>query len=268
MLSVLSPAKTMNFKPRNYPFAVSERQNQAETNLILAQLKELSVEAIMRIMKVSRRIAKLNQQRFEHFAQLPEKPALFAYAGDVYNNIDLNSLDERALYFAQDHLSIISALYGLLRPFDLIKAYRLEMSAKLDAIAPKSMYLFWQKIITKQLNELLATHKNKFLINLASQEYSAAIDQTKLAAKMINIHFRVRKGEELKNLPIKAKYARGMMSDFILRHQIDHPEILKEFRHHNYCFEENLSNETNFYYLLVEPENYDEDGEDESFFVS
>jgi len=151
-------------------------------------------------MSPSQKIAELNYTRFQNFTTLPEKQALYAYNGDVYNNIDTKTLDDASIKFSQKHLRILSALYGLLKPLDMIRAYRLEMSSKLKEIALKGMNLFWKDHITNNLNSELKTHDNKFLINIASNEYSASVDPKSLEASIINIHFRENRNNELRNI--------------------------------------------------------------------
>lgn len=248
MISVISPAKSMNFTdapPNNTSSQVAESKEMTKT---LQTLKELSTKNIMKSMKVSEKIAELNYDRFQNFETLPEKQAIYAYNGDVYNNIDTETLDENALRFSQEHLRILSALYGLLKPLDMIKAYRLEMSCKIPKLAPKGMNLFWQKNITNHINSELKTHKNKFLINIASNEYSASVDSKTLDATLINTHFRETRDDKLKNIALNSKRARGMLTDYIIRNQLDHPDDIKTFNKSDYKFNKSLSDSHNFYF--------------------
>jgi cytoplasmic iron level regulating protein YaaA (DUF328/UPF0246 family) len=200
-------------------------------------------------MKVSQKIAELNYTRFKNFNTLPEKQALYAYNGDVYNNIDTETLDDASIKFSQKHLRILSALYGLLKPLDMIKAYRLEMPSKLKEIAPKGMNLFWKNHITNNLNSELKTHDNKFLINIASNEYSASVDYKTLEATIINIHFRENRNNELRNIAINSKRARGMLADYIIRNEIDAPKDIKSFNKSDYKFNQELSDDNNYYFI-------------------
>ncbi len=248
MISVISPAKSMNFtdtSPNNVSSQITESKEMTKT---LQVLKKLSTKNIMKSMKVSEKIAELNYDRFQNFETLPEKQAIYAYNGDVYNNIDTETLDKNSLRFSQEHLRILSALYGLLKPLDMIRAYRLEMSIKMPKLAPKGMNLFWQKNITNHINSELKTHKNKFLINIASNEYSASIDSKILDATLINTHFRETRDGKLKNIALNSKRARGMLADYIIRNQLDHPDDIKTFNKSDYKFNKTISDSNNFYF--------------------
>ncbi len=238
----------MNFEDPSPCKESSKVLKTTEMEETLLSLQKLSINDIMQSMKVSQKIADLNYTRFQNFQTLPKKQALYAYNGDVYNNIDTDTLDDAAINFAQKHLRILSALYGLLKPLDMIKAYRLEMSSKLKELAPKGMNLFWRKHITKNLNSELKTHKNKFLINIASNEYSSSIDPKLLEATLINIHFRENRNNELRNIAINSKRARGMLADYIVRNGIDIPEGIKSFNKSDYSFNQKLSDDNNYYF--------------------
>lgn len=248
MISIISPAKSMNFEAKT-PSSISSHVNgSSEMKSVLQALNKLSVEDIMKFMKVSTKIAELNYSRFQNFETLPEKQAIYAYDGDVYNNINTEALDEDSLRFSQKHLRIISALYGLLKPLNMIKAYRLEMSSKLPGLAPKGMNLFWQKTITSSINSELENHENKYLINIASNEYSASVDRSMLNANLINIHFREIRGGKLKNIALNSKKARGMLADYIITNKLDRPEDIKSFNRSGYEFNKALSDLNNFYF--------------------
>lgn len=248
MISIISPAKSMNFEEKPLSNISSRVNESSKMKEVLQALKKLSVEDIMKFMKVSVKIAELNYSRFQNFENLPEKQAIYAYNGDVYNNIDTVALDENSLRFSQKHLRIISALYGLLKPLDMIKAYRLEMSSKLPGFASKGMNLFWQKTITSSINSELENHKNKYLINVASNEYGASVDSSALNAILINIHFREIRDDKLKNIAINSKKARGMLADYIITNQLDKPEDIKSFNRSGYKFNKTLSDLNNFYF--------------------
>jgi cytoplasmic iron level regulating protein YaaA (DUF328/UPF0246 family) len=239
----------MNFQDPSKCNKSSQISKTKEMRSTLKTLEELSIEDIIKTMKVSQKIAELNYTRFQNFKSLPEKQALYAYNGDVYNNIDTDTLDEKAIDFSQKHLRILSALYGLLKPLDMIKAYRLEMSSKLKTIAPKGMNIYWKEQISKKINSELRTHTNKFLINIASNEYSASIDDKLLGEKLINIHFREVRNDKLANIALNSKRTRGMLADYIIRNEIDHPENIKSFNKSGYIFDAELSNSTNFYFV-------------------
>lgn len=248
MISIISPAKSMNFRDNPPSEASSKITKSQEMSKTLQALKKFSIKDIMNSMKVSEKIAELNYDRFQNFENLPQKQAIYAYNGDVYNNIDTETLTSDSVAHSQKHLRILSALYGVLKPLDMIKAYRLEMSTKIPKLAPRGMNLFWQKSITNHINSELRTHKNKFLINIASNEYSASIDNTLLDVPIINIHFMETRNGKLKNIALNSKRARGMFADYIIRNQLDHPDEIKTFNKSDYIFNKTLSNSNNFYF--------------------
>jgi len=248
MISIISPAKSMDFNSEAPSTEFTDLPKSDKTNLIINKLQSLSQDQITKIMGVSTKIAELNYLRFQNFNNIPEKQALFAYTGDVYKNIDSFNFTNKELQFAQNHLRIASALYGLISPLDKIKAYRLEMVSKLPTIAPKGMAKFWQEHITSQLNLELQTHKNHFLVNLASNEYSAAINPALLNFPIINIHFRETRNGGMKNIALNSKRARGMLADYIIRNAIDSPGDIKSFNKNNYNFNISLSDDNNFFF--------------------
>ncbi|MDG1436296.1 MAG: YaaA family protein [Rickettsiaceae bacterium] len=249
MISIISPSKSMDFETKAPSSVSSQIKKNTNTDLVLKSLQSLSVNNIASIMSVSQKIAGLNYDRFQEFQTAPEKQALFAYTGDVYKNIDTNDLSDSDLNFAQNHLRIFSALYGILSPLDKIKPYRLEMSNKLPEIAPKGMNHFWKEQITQRLKLELVEHKNKTLINLASNEYSASIDPALLEAPIINMHFREERDWVLRNIALNAKRARGMLSDYIIRNKLDSPNDLKSFNMNGYKFDSEKSDENNFFFI-------------------
>ena len=249
MISIISPAKSMDFNSVAPCIEFTRLPPNSKTDLIISKLRSLSQDQIAEIMGVSGKIAELNYQRFQNYQNLPEKQALFAYTGDVYKNIDSPSFTSKELQFSQMHLRIASALYGLVSPLDKIKAYRLEMVTKLPHIAPKGMAKFWQEHITEQLNLEIQSHKNNFLINLASNEYSAAIDPAHLNSTIINIHFRQLRNGNLKNIALNSKRARGMLADYIIRNAIDSPNDIKSFNKNNYNYDISMSNDNNFFFI-------------------
>lgn len=184
-------------------------------------------------MDISEKLAHLNKERFQNLEKQDGKAAIFAYAGDVFNNIQSENLSEDAV-FLQSHLLIISGLYGALKPLDAIKPYRLGMTTKLNEINDLSK--FWQDEITNYINQTLEHHKHKYLLNLASQEYSSVINQDKLKYPIINIYFKENRNGKLATIGINAKKARGNMVNVIANNLIDSPELLKEFSYLDYTY--------------------------------
>ncbi|WP_341789590.1 YaaA family protein [Rickettsia endosymbiont of Polydrusus tereticollis] len=250
MLSIISSAKTLNFK------AISFQESTiplflSTTNYLLEILKNYSQEQLTEIMNISSSLAQLNRQRFQNFEKQELKQAIFAYDGDVYNNIKIEELNHKQLNFLQSHLLIMSGLYGALRPLDDIRPYRLEMAAKLPAIIAdiKNLADFWQEKITNYINQTLKRHKNKYLLNLASIEYSSAIAISRLKYPMINVFFKENKNGKLQTVGINAKKARGNMVNFIATHAIDNPCELKNFSYLNYEFSVADSSENNLVFI-------------------
>ena len=243
MLSIISPAKSMNFTLYNSPIKSTTPIFMEYSQKLLQKVKGLSEDKIKKVMNVSDNIGKLNYNRFQNFDELKTKEAFFAYNGDVYSNIERGSLSKDNIAFALGHLRIISGLYGILKPLDRIKPYRLEMATKLDQIAPRGLALYWQEAVTDELNRELSEQKNQCLVNLASHEYSVVINRKKLAYPVIDIQFREKRAGVIKNIPINAKRARGQMVDFMVRNSIDHINDLKHFNNNGYQFDKLLSKE-------------------------
>ena len=248
MIIIISPAKSMDFNSEAPSSKSSNLDITTKTSSLINKLQSLSANQLAKIMNVSKKIADLNYERFQTYRISPEKPAIFAYTGDVYKNIDTQTLSPEVLEFGQDHLRIVSALYGLLRPLDKIKAYRLEMVTRIPGIAPKGLASFWKKQITGQLNTELANHQNKFLINIASNEYAAVIDKASLNVQMINIHFREIRDGKVKNIALNSKRARGMLADYIIRNELDSPEDIKSFNKGGHRLNQTMSDFSNFFF--------------------
>ncbi len=239
----------MNFDPVDSSIFFTELEEFEETKKLLSELKTMSEAKLKKIMKISDKLAELNFLRYQTFESLPAKQAILAYDGDVYSNIDKKTLSPGVLRFSQDHLRIVSGLYGLIKPLDKIRAYRLEMSIKLAKNAPNGLDRLWQEKITRKLNNDLKTHENKYLINLASNEYSSAIDRKLLEVPMINIHFREFRDGMMKNIALNSKRARGMVADYIVRNEIDTPGEIKKLNKSDYEFNSELSDESNYFFV-------------------
>ncbi|WP_375326291.1 YaaA family protein [Candidatus Tisiphia endosymbiont of Nemotelus uliginosus] len=166
-------------------------------------------------MKMSDKIAELNYERFQNFDNQVSKQAVLAYTGDVYQNIDKQNFTQEQINFSQDHLLIISGLYGVLKPLDLIKPYRLEMSVTLPDL--EKLANFWQDQVTTYINQILVTHSSKYLINLASNEYAIAINQHNLQYPIINIHFKEERNNKLQVIGINAKKASKQVMKYPLQ---------------------------------------------------
>ena len=256
MLTILSPSKTQDFS--NGSVDVSKLPNSTpvlldDSQKLVKELKKKSEADIADLMDVSEKIATLNHERYQHFS-VPftaenARQALLAFKGDVYTDIAVDDYSEQEFAFAQDHLRIISGLYGLLRPLDLMQPYRLEMKTSLENSRGENLYKFWGNRITQQLNEALQSQESKVLVNLASNEYFKSIDTKQLVGEVITPVFKENKDGKYKVIAIYAKRARGKMANFIIRQAIDQPEQLKTFTDGGYEYSDSLSSEREWVFV-------------------
>ena len=236
---VISPAKTLDYSGANYPhFTVPDALDQSEA--LVNQLSTYKPLQLSDLMKISDKLAALNHQRYQDF-ETPFTPknakqALLVFNGDVYRGIRISEYDDEDLAFAQKHLRILSGLYGVLRPLDLMQPYRLEMGTKLKTDKGKNLYEFWGTQITALINQALASEAEPCLVNLASNEYFKSIDQKGLKAQVLNIAFKENKNGAYKIVAIHAKRARGLMVDFAIRNRVENVEQLKDFDTEGYRF--------------------------------
>ena len=245
MLTVISPAKTLDYESPPTTDAYSQPDHLAQSRKLVRRLREFSAADLSRMMKVSDQLAELNQQRFKRW-KTPFKPdnarqALFAFKGDVYIGLDAYSLGEPDLDFAQQHLRILSGLYGLLRPLDLMQPYRLEMGTRLETDQGTNLYRFWGDRITRSLNQDLKQSASRTLVNLASGEYFKSIRPAGLEADIITPAFRDYRNGEYRFIQFFAKKARGLMARYIIDRRVDDAEALKGFDYEGYAFNASLS---------------------------
>src|SRR5690554_5058394 len=249
MITLISPAKTLDLKKEELP-NWTEPQFQKEIQELVRVMKKKSKAGIQELMGVSENIAALNKERYKNFEKqfTPEnsKPAIFTFKGDVYRKMDVDSYTADQLEFAQDHIRILSGLYGLLKPMDLIQPYRLEMGIKLKNKKSDDLYGFWNRKIASAID---ADARDGIVINLASKEYFKAVDLKKLRSKVITITFKEYREGEYKNIGIFSKQARGLMADYIIKNNIDVPEALKLFNADNYEYSDNLSKEEEWVFV-------------------
>mgnify|MGYP001544815651 CR=1 FL=1 len=247
MLTVISPSKSLAADCRPYakptiPFFMDQIQQ------LTGHMKTMFPEDLEQLMKISPKLAELNFKRFQEF-EFPftkdnSTPALLTFTGDVFRGISTDEYTDTDFKFAQNHLRILSGLYGLLRPLDLMQPYRLEMGLRLEGDWGKNLYQFWADRITKRVNhELAGSGGDPVLVNLASVEYFKAIRPAGLNADLLNIIFKERKGMTFKVIAIHAKRARGLMSDFLIRNRINKIKDIKKFDRNGYEFNDNLSTE-------------------------
>jgi uncharacterized protein len=234
MITLISPAKTLDLSTTELPLHTLP-DFQKETFELVRLMKKKSIGDLQELMGISENLAILNKNRFKDFQKSFEiensKQALLAFKGDVYMQLDVDNYSKDDFEFAQNKLRILSGLYGLLKPLDLIQPYRLEMGIKLENKKGKNLYEFWGTRIAKALNEVT---KGETLVNLASQEYFKAVDQKALKAKVVTPIFQEFRNGKYEVIGIFAKKARGMMVNHIIKNRIDDPEQLKTFNEDNY----------------------------------
>ncbi len=245
MLIVISPAKKLDY---DNPAPVEKTSMPAllgESQQLIDILRGYSVAQIADLMKLSDKLARLNYDRYQAWtARISKdngKQALFAFRGDVYAGLDADSLSKADIDFAQQHLRMLSGLYGLLRPLDLMLPYRLEMGTALENPRGRNLYAFWGDIITAGLNEQLAAQGDDVLVNLASNEYFKSVKPKNLHGRIITPQFKEKRDDGYRMIGIFAKKARGLMSRYIIRDRIDNPEDIKGFDYAGYAWNESLS---------------------------
>ena len=253
MLIIISPAKTLDYKTPFHIKGESTAPFLKESEALITELKKLKPNDISSLMKVSSKIAYLNHDRFAQW-QLPfpentTRQALLAFKGEVFNGIDAYDFSQTDMDYAQNHLRMLSGLYGLLRPLDLIMPYRLEMGTKLSGKNHKNLYEFWGHKITNKLQETLDNQPENVLINLASNEYYKSVKHKILNTKIITPIFKEAKGDTYKVIAIFAKKARGLMTRYIIKNQIETPEELKLFDGVGYYFSEALSSDNEYVFI-------------------
>lgn len=240
MLIVISPAKKLDYSS---PVTAKNHSQPAlldHSAELLQGLKKLSPQDVCALMGLSDNLGALNYERFQAwdrpFTEDNAKPAVLAFKGDVYKGLDPDSMTEKQLEWAQGHLRILSGLYGLLRPMDLMQPYRLEMGTKFANQRGKDLYQFWGNIITDEINSLLSNAKSPVLLNLASNEYFKSVQQKNIAGRIVTPVFMDKKGDKYKIISFYAKKARGLMSAFIIKNKITAVDGIKKFNVDGYSF--------------------------------
>ncbi|KQW79774.1 peroxide stress protein YaaA [Brevundimonas sp. Root1279] len=248
MLIVLSPAKRLDFTEADPALPASERRFREDTASLSKTARARTVSELRQLMSISDDLARLNRERFQAFD--PESTdgvqAAFAFAGDVYEGLKARELNAAELGWAQDHLRILSGLYGLLRPLDRIQPYRLEMGTRLKTRRGSSLYDFWGDRISKQLNADAEGQADPTLVNLASQEYFGAVDARALELPIVTPHFRESKNGESRIISFFAKKARGGMARFAIDERIEKAADLKAFDRDGYRFEKSSSTDADW----------------------
>lgn len=264
MLVVVSPAKNLDFKSELPDFLkASDGALKLGQPAFLDNVKELvkvcktlSPADLSSLMKISDKLAILNAERYSSF-EFPfttdnARPALYSFNGDVYAGLDAKSLSAASVEFAQQHLRILSGLYGVLAPLDLMQAYRLEMGTKLDTGSAKTLYQYWGSQVTDNLNAHLASQNSKTLVNLASNEYFSVLKTKELNAQVITPQFKDQKNGKYKIISFYAKKARGLMARYIVENQVTRPEQLKQFDIAGYQYDPSSSTDSDL--IFTRPE--------------
>jgi cytoplasmic iron level regulating protein YaaA (DUF328/UPF0246 family) len=250
MLIVISPAKKLDYESELKVKTYTVPDYLQDSQLLINRMRDFSTLDISELMHVSNNIAELNFDRYEawtaNFTPANARQAIYAFRGDVYTGLDADTLKKTDLDFAQKHLRILSGLYGLLRPLDLMKAYRLEMGTKLENVRGKNLYEFWGMKITDGLNDQLKKIKSTTLINLASNEYFKSVKPKEINGDIITPSFKEYKNGDYKMIGIYAKKARGLLSRYIIQNRISSAEDIKAFDQEGYKLNKKLTKGNNF----------------------
>ena len=242
MLIIISPAKTLDYESPLATTRFTQPELLDRSAELMEYCRELTPAQIGSLMKISDKLAGLNAARFAewqpNFTPENARQAILAFKGDVYTGLQAEDFSEQDFDFAQQHLRMLSGLYGLLRPLDLMMPYRLEMGIKLHNAKGNDLYSFWGDLLTEKLNQQLKAQGDNVLINLASDEYFKAVKPAKLDGQLIKPVFLDEKGGKFKVISFYAKKARGLMSRFIIQNQLTKPEQLKDFNLEGDFFEE------------------------------
>lgn len=256
MLAVLAPSKNMDFQSKR----LQEGRHvlplfQEHTDILVRYFASLDKESIRELMKISPAIAEQTHTWFTEFSSGEKKDrvqsAIFSYTGGTYKGLCADAYTQGDLTFAEDHLRILSGLYGLVSPLTSIEPYRLEMGLKLSSIYTGRLSGYWKKVVTEELNHSFSQRKNKTLLNLASAEYMAAIDKKHLNATVLNVVFKQERDKKLKTIGTLAKKARGMMASFLVKERIREPETLKQFDEDGYVFQPGLSDRETYVFVSL-----------------
>jgi len=257
MLITLSPSKGQDFESPVLTKKYSRPADLKDSELLIKELRKIKSGKLQELMDVSSNIAELNVGRYQTFktpfTTKNARQALLAFKGDVYGGIDTENFSADDFDYAQDHLRILSGLYGCLRPLDLIQPYRLEMKTKLKNPRGDNLYQFWGEDITNSLNRALKKQQQPVLVNLASNEYFKSVKPKLLEGELLNINFKETKNGKTRVVAIFAKRARGMMADYIIRNRIESPAGIKKFRKGGYRYAKELSDDKQWTFERPQP---------------
>lgn len=252
MIIVLSPAKSLDMTP------VSQAEHtlpilKSDANKLVKNLKQYDMAGLRSLMSISEKLAIENVTRYNQFKprgyETHGKRAIDTFVGDVYRGLNVGDFKKGDYNFAQKHLRILSGLYGVLRPLDMMQPYRLEMGTKLTNERGKNLYEYWGTKITNEINKDLRASKESTLINLASEEYFKSIKKDKLKGDILTINFKEYKGDQLKFVSFTAKVARGMMARYIIKNRIKNLQDIKGFSEDRYSYSDEHSSENNWLFV-------------------
>jgi cytoplasmic iron level regulating protein YaaA (DUF328/UPF0246 family) len=251
MLIIISPAKILDLSQQSVVSKYTIPELLDKSKAIIDRVRQLSIDELAKLSGTNTNIATTNYDRFFNW-QTPftpdnSKQAILLFKGEVYNGLQAVTLEAKDFDYIQDHLRILSGLYGVLRPLDLMQPYRLEIGSRLAVDEHKNLYRFWGDIITEKINEAIEESDHpQYLINLASSEYFKSLNKKILKAKVINIEFYETEDDKLKTIVVYTKKARGLMARYIIQNQIEDPELLKGFDAEGYWFSPQMSTEEKF----------------------
>jgi cytoplasmic iron level regulating protein YaaA (DUF328/UPF0246 family) len=252
MLTILGPAKTIDMTPHGVTKKTTLPTLLKDSQILVDHLRKYSLNELKELMKVSDKLATLNFERYSmwksNYDANEGNQALMSFSGEVFNGLQARSLNEDDLLFAQDHVRILSGLYGVLRPLDSILPYRLEMGTKMKNKRGRNLYEFWTDIIASEITSLAKNTEGQHLINLASNEYFSSISPKHFPYKIITPIFKEHDGNGFRNVTIYAKKARGLMLRFIIQNRIISPENLKAFDEDGYYFNPEKSTENEWWF--------------------
>lgn len=245
MLILISPAKKLDYDTASITETFTQPEFLDDAAELIALMRTYSAESLGKLMHLSANLSELNVQRYHDwntpFTMQNAKQAILAFKGDVYAGMNADTFTEANLAFAQKHLRMLSGLYGLLKPLDLMQPYRLEMGTRLENSRGKNLYEFWSKIITNAVNNAMEEAKTSTLINLASTEYFKSVKAKDIDGNLITPQFKEEKDGSLKMIGIYAKRARGLMSRYIIDNELTDAEAIKDFNWEGYSFNSSVS---------------------------
>lgn len=256
MLVLLSPAKSLDYEtpPQTEKFSTPEFLDDAK--VLIDELREYSIDELRNLMDISENLATLNRERYHDFSTpfstKNAKQAILAFDGDVYQDFRFDEYGAREFDFLQDHVRILSGLYGALRPLDLMQPYRLEMGTRLETERGENLYDFWGSKVTESVNAALDAQGDDIILNLASNEYFKVIKKKELKGRMLNVKFKDLRGDTYRTITFFLKRLRGNMTDYMVRNQITDPEDLKGFDEEGYYFSDERSSKYEYVFLRDE----------------